>query len=157
MKAQDQYITSGGSSSSDVPISRNNAALSCYATILPGTVPQRKDNDMAKEKVTEGSLDEAAILRKKTSKPGALYNYLYVMTAEMGRLEGLVQIAYTTIAEVYPEDPVEAEAREKLLALLGASHDIGQLLIEQFDTVMENEYVYQDSEKESRTDVSKFL
>ena len=112
---------------------------------------------MAKEKVTEGSLDEAAILREKTSKPGALYNYLYVMTAEMGRLEGLIQIAYTTIAEVYPENPAEAEAKEKLLALLGASHDIGQLLIEQFDTVMENEYVYQDSEKESRTDVSKFL
>ena len=114
---------------------------------------------MAKKEidVRKGDLDEVEALRKKTSKPGALYNYLYVMTAEMSRLEGLVQIAYTTIAEIYPEDPAEAEAKEKLLALLGASHDLGQLLIEQFDTVMENEYVYQDSEKESQTDVSKFL
>ena len=107
--------------------------------------------------LTEEDLEKLDTSKLKINKPGALYNYLYVMAEEMKRLEGLTQIAYTTIAEIYPEDQDEAEAKDKLLALLGASHDLGQLLIEQFDVVMENEYVYADSEKESQTDVSKFL
>ena len=107
--------------------------------------------------LAEEDLDKLDASKLKINKPGALYNYLCVMAAELERLEGLTQIAYTTIAEVYPEEQEVADAREKILALLGASHDLGQLLIEQFDVVMENEYVYADSEKESETDVSKFL
>ena len=107
--------------------------------------------------LTDEDLEKLDTSKLKINKPGALYNYLYVMAEEIKRLEGLTQIAYTTIAEVYPEEQEVADAKENLLALLGASHDLGQLLIEQFDVVMENEYVYADSEKESETDVSKFL
>ena len=105
----------------------------------------------------EGSLDEVEFFKRKTSEPGALFNYLYVMAAELKRLEGLTQIAYDTIAEVFPEEPKAVDAKDKLLALLGASHALGQLLIGQFDVVMENEYIYEDSKKETETEISKFL
>ena len=107
--------------------------------------------------LTEEDLEKLDTSKLKINKPGALYNYLYVMAEEMKRLEGLTQIAYDTIAEVYPEEPEAADAKEKLLALLGASHDLGQLLIEQFDVVMENEYIVSDGQKQTETEISKFL
>lgn len=111
--------------------------------------------------LTEEDLEKLDTSKLKINKPGALYNYLYVMAEELKRLEGLTQIAYDTIAEVYPEEEEEesevADAKEKLLALLGASHALGQLLIGQFDVVMENEYIYEDSKKETETEISKFL
>ena len=107
--------------------------------------------------LTEEDLDKLDTSKLKINKPGALFNYLYVMAEEMKRLEGLTQMAYDTIAEVYPEESEVADAKEKLLALLGASHDLGQLLIEQFDVVMENEYIVSDGENQTETEISKFL
>ena len=107
--------------------------------------------------LTDEDLDKLDTSKLKINKPGALFEYLYVMVEEMKRLDGLVDIAYGTIAEVYPEESEVADAKEKLLALLSASHDLGQLLIEQFDVVMENEYIVSDGKKHTETEISKFL